>query len=790
MKKYYCFPEFHMSFYLFFMRSGLLFFLFLVFDFSLFSQSSFSVDVDFGSPSPGGFANILLNYLEQDEQEDIWLLGRTVLSYDAFAMEEDPMTFFHLNSQGIPVDAYAVGVEGVGLFLPLDYHYENGYHAYIFRSPGGTASPMNYLVAANFMDSVFWSRRTTNVGNHFGPLRIKGDRIFYYQNGISNSSGGSSYPSFIGVGCSKMQNGQIIWSNNYTPEYSTFPDGLFPVDFNVDIEGNISVLGLMEGYNADALRFVAVIDSSGLVLNSLGFTNSALFPKGHLYDTAGNLVIFGTINSQPGSQFYGDASFILKFSPDLEFLWGKRLEAEHFDYLNMDVSAFPDGRLFFVYATPGDLPVLAGEISPEGELLDYRGYSFFDPLIRIGADQSIYFASPTKYLPDGSKEYAPLLAKTDSEGNIEGCPGYSACLELLDIEVTPFALTWEVEEAPVLPMENVVTENFSITATPYCGSPEPPSPVFFLPDTVCQSTCLYPDSLRNRLAHQVEWRISGPGLDTLVADSTFSYCFDHAGTYAVAQTVWLLGCAYSSEREVVVLPPLEAWFNQPDTLCGEPPVMLGVEASRALRSWMWDDGSAGPERPVLEDGQYAVTVSDGYCTAAVSAGLVLGAGLLEDHPIQLPADTTVCEADLPFGLEAWSPYPLEFTLLNDGRTGRLFSLAEAGEYVLQAEWQGCPYTAVFRLYADPCLGQLYWPSVFSPNGDGINDRWAPLGPEYELLELQIYDRWGSLILEDRTAPVDWDGRQVVAGVYVAVVRYRHRLSGEEGVKRGEVMVVR
>jgi gliding motility-associated-like protein len=760
--------------------------------FSGFSQSSFSVDVDYPTTLPGDQGGVHMRHLSQDEQQALWLIGRSLFFFHPFSMEENPIVFLRADPEGAPLEGHAVGVENVDAFSSYGYDYENGYHSFVFSSHESVSdTARNYLVTINFQDEIKWARALTNmVPLSWGPVIISGNEVFYYQNTIAN--GGPVMPDHIGMGSSRLENGQINWNRNYFLDYATQPNNLIPVDLAKDSDGNIYLLGYRSGVSASSLRFILKLDSSGQVLGSVGFNSSDPFfvPQGIHIESGNNILIFGGVNdiSEYGNVY--DASFILKFSPDLEFLWGKRLEAEHFDYLNMDVSAFPDGRLFFVYATPGDLPVLAGEISPDGELLDYRGYSFFDPLIRIGADQSIYFASNFKYLPDGSKEPAPLLAKTDSEGNIEGCPGYSACLELLDTEVTPFALTWEVEEAPVLPMANVLVEEFPFTATPYCGSPEPPSPGFFLPDTVCQSTCLYPDSLRNRLAHQVEWRISGPGLDTLVADSTFSYCFDHVGTYAVAQTVWLLGCAYSSEREVVVLPPLEAWFNQPDTLCGEPPVMLGVEASRALRSWLWDDGSTGPERPVLEDGQYAVTVSDGYCTAAVSAGLVLGAGLLEEHPIQLPADTTVCGADLPFGLEAWSPYPLEFTLLNDGRTGRLFSLAEAGEYVLQAEWQGCPYTAVFRLYADPCLGQLYWPTVFSPNGDGINDRWAPLGPEYELLELQIYDRWGSLILEDRTAPVDWDGRQVVAGVYVAVVRYRHRLSGEEGVKRGEVMVVR
>lgn len=113
----------------------------------------------------------------------------------------------------------------------------------------------------------------------------------------------------------------------------------------------------------------------------------------------------------------------------------------------------------------------------------------------------------------------------------------------------------------------------------------------------------------------------------------------------------------------------------------------------------------------------------------------------------------------------------------------------------KANYLGCPFTATFRLQTSPCDNTLYWPNVFSPNADGINDRWAPQSPEHDLTLLQIYDRWGGLVYESRAADAFWngrgrDGKLATPGVYVGLVRYRYRVSGEEGFEQGEVLLMR
>ena len=41
--------------------------------------------------------------------------------------------------------------------------------------------------------------------------------------------------------------------------------------------------------------------------------------------------------------------------------------------------------------------------------------------------------------------------------------------------------------------------------------------------------------------------------------------------------------------------------------------------------------------------------------------------------------------------------------------------------------------------------EIFIPTVFSPDGDGINDVFNVVGLELQDLELIIYSRWGSMV---------------------------------------------
>ena len=91
--------------------------------------------------------------------------------------------------------------------------------------------------------------------------------------------------------------------------------------------------------------------------------------------------------------------------------------------------------------------------------------------------------------------------------------------------------------------------------------------------------------------------------------------------------------------------------------------------------------------------------------------------------------------------------------------------------------------------ADGCVSEfevasiLSWPTMFTPNGDGINDTWRVPGLEvYPGSYIRIFDRFGAIVHE---ATVDsnvlWDGRDL-SGNKVSTQDYWYILEVSDGRK--------
>jgi gliding motility-associated-like protein len=78
---------------------------------------------------------------------------------------------------------------------------------------------------------------------------------------------------------------------------------------------------------------------------------------------------------------------------------------------------------------------------------------------------------------------------------------------------------------------------------------------------------------------------------------------------------------------------------------------------------------------------------------------------------------------------------------------------------------------------------VYVPNAFSPDGDGVNETFGPIGHDLYDYELRIFDRWGEVIFETEDPAKEWDGKvnggDAVAqnGVYVWKLRTSGRRFG-------------
>ncbi|MEM9855924.1 MAG: gliding motility-associated C-terminal domain-containing protein [Bacteroidota bacterium] len=88
--------------------------------------------------------------------------------------------------------------------------------------------------------------------------------------------------------------------------------------------------------------------------------------------------------------------------------------------------------------------------------------------------------------------------------------------------------------------------------------------------------------------------------------------------------------------------------------------------------------------------------------------------------------------------------------------------------------------------------RIYLPSAFSPNGDGLNDTFGPVGEGIDQFKLTVYNRWGEVVFHSQDIAEKWDGRHKGTPVPFGSYNYEVFAMGKEigqVRKAGSVTVV-
>jgi gliding motility-associated-like protein len=99
----------------------------------------------------------------------------------------------------------------------------------------------------------------------------------------------------------------------------------------------------------------------------------------------------------------------------------------------------------------------------------------------------------------------------------------------------------------------------------------------------------------------------------------------------------------------------------------------------------------------------------------------------------------------------------------------IYGSSTSNTYSYTFEDVGTYYVGLSVATEDGCIEQItdsvviednyviYFPTSFTPNGDGLNDLFMPLGGGIEEFKLEIYNRWGNVIFTTVNKSQAWDG---------------------------------
>ncbi len=261
-----------------------------------------------------------------------------------------------------------------------------------------------------------------------------------------------------------------------------------------------------------------------------------------------------------------------------------------------------------------------------------------------------------------------------------------------------------------------------------------------------------------------------------------------AGTYQVQVTA---PNACPATRTITLTEPdsLKHRLTVTDPRCGFPTGAAQVTASggTAPYAYTWSAPTAsGPTATSLSAGSYQVLISDNNnCTDTARFVLVDQNNLR----ISLGRDTLAC-LTAPLVL---SPGSFASYLWQDNSTAPTLTVSRTGDYSVQVtDADGCTARDTVRIMVD--CSDIYFPSAFTPNGDGLNDAFGAFGNTglVRAYRLRVYDRWGGLIFQTSNPAVRWNGATGNGGgtttTFVWTAEYEY--GGGTGVRKQKGTITR
>ncbi|AUD07222.1 T9SS type B sorting domain-containing protein [Spirosoma pollinicola] len=225
------------------------------------------------------------------------------------------------------------------------------------------------------------------------------------------------------------------------------------------------------------------------------------------------------------------------------------------------------------------------------------------------------------------------------------------------------------------------------------------------------------------------------------------------------------------------------------TICNGQTLALNVPAS-ATSAYRWQDGSRKNTFTVRQEGQYSIQVTQASCVAADT----IQVHYVKRPQLELGPDQELCGAEL-FTIK---PTVAEgkFSWL-DQVAGVDRTVSSSGVYKASVQNDCATVTDSVMIDYGACDCVLYAPNTFTPNGDGQNDIFLAYAcGDITITSLLIFNRWGEVIFQAKTAPFEWDGyyhgERCDTGVYAWSIQYRLNQHGKvkSGQKQGPLSLIR
>lgn len=256
------------------------------------------------------------------------------------------------------------------------------------------------------------------------------------------------------------------------------------------------------------------------------------------------------------------------------------------------------------------------------------------------------------------------------------------------------------------------------------------------------------------------------------------------------------GCDTTLQLSVLPMPVPQAAIIADETGCKDVPLSFSGSTDAPVWEWQFGDGAASdelnPQHTYPQPGNYTViftaTSIEGCSATAIKEITVktLDIQLISDKALVSRGETVHLQtsATEPYTIITWSPaylFPDQTGLSQTVTMDTTHTFTVTGHDAF-----GCAGEASVQVSV---RAEVTMPDAFSPNNDGVNDRFRPVSTGYVYVHyFRIYNRYGQLVYAANGAQAlqGWDG--TFNGELQDVNTYYYQISA--GTKEGKTLTLK
>ena len=296
--------------------------------------------------------------------------------------------------------------------------------------------------------------------------------------------------------------------------------------------------------------------------------------------------------------------------------------------------------------------------------------------------------------------------------------------------------------------------------------------------------------------------------NTVPIQNTLNISNVHSGTYTLTVTDGN-NCSVLTTVTIPNIPGPQLLFSTEDEHCnfGNGSATVVASGGSGIYTYTWSTSPPEYSNQILNlhAGNYTVTVDDGVCETSQSVfvhNITDVTALFSFTPsvLNILDNNTAYFFDGSIGATNWQWSFGDGVSSSDQNNTHTYQ--NVGNYLVTliiTDSRGCTDTIQKEITVND-IDAVYFPSSFTPNNDGLNDTFGPVGYNIEMgdFAMYIYNRWGEEVYKTKDFTRRWNGtlqnsgknKDIISGVYVYTAVITEKVFGRTREYKGTITLIK